>query len=211
MRRILTRTNPMPDLVAMSNLVFTAPAAFSLASSSSLERLSDPPPSRESGGCDGTIALYTDLRNEVILLYLNNGEWPAAKGGAPANVRMAEASKACQILTARPAYAGQFNGQAVLDSAHFDEYRKILEAERPDVVLTQWPIHNHRDHRATSALTYDAWVQMGRSFALYYYEVSNGEDTLQFSPTQLRGHHKDRIPKTCCLLRSRQCYARQVL
>ncbi len=43
MRRILTRTNPMPDLVAMSNLVFTAPAAFSLASSSSLERLSDPP------------------------------------------------------------------------------------------------------------------------------------------------------------------------
>jgi len=162
-------------------------------------------------GCDGTIALYTDLRNEVILLYLNNGEWPAAKGGAPANVRMAEASKACQILTARPAYAGQFNGQAVLDSAHFDEYRKILEAERPDVVLTQWPIHNHRDHRATSALTYDAWVQMGRSFALYYYEVSNGEDTLQFSPTQLRGHNKDRIPKTCCLLRSRQCYARQVL
>src|SRR5712691_11675731 len=35
MRRILTRTNPMPDLVAMSNLVFTAPSAFSLVSSSS--------------------------------------------------------------------------------------------------------------------------------------------------------------------------------
>jgi hypothetical protein len=24
---------------------------------------------------------------------------------------------------------------------------------------------------------------MGRTFALYYYEVSNGEDTVQFSPT----------------------------
>jgi N-acetylglucosamine malate deacetylase 1 len=152
-------------------------------------------------GCGGTIAFYTDLGNEVILLYLNNGEWPAEKGGASASIRMAEASKACQILTARPAYAGQLNGHAVLDSSHFDEYRKILEAERPDVVLTQWPIDNHRDHRATSALTYDAWVQMGRSFALYYYEVSNGEDTLQFSPT----HYVD-ITKTEPRKRA-ACYA----
>ncbi|HEY6271561.1 MAG TPA: PIG-L family deacetylase [Terriglobales bacterium] len=134
-------------------------------------------------GCGGTIARYTNLGHEVVLLYLNNGEWPASKGGAPAATRMAEASKACQILKARPAYAGQTNGKAVLDLSHFDEYRKILEAERPDVVFTQWPIDAHRDHRATSALTFDAWLQMGRRFALYYYEVSNGEDTLQFSPT----------------------------
>ena len=32
-------------------------------------------------------------------------------------------------------------------------------------------------------LVYDAWLGMGRRFALYYYEVSNGEDTVQFSPT----------------------------
>jgi len=134
-------------------------------------------------GCGGTIAHYSSQGHEVVLLYLNNGEWPAAKGGAPADVRMAEASKACQILKARPAYAGQLNGKAVLDPSHFDEYRKILEAERPDVVFTQWPLDNHRDHRATSALTFDTWLQMGKKFALYYYEVSNGEDTLQFSPT----------------------------
>ena len=134
-------------------------------------------------GCGGTIARYVDLGHEVVLLYLNDGEWPASKGGAPASTRLAEASKACQALKARAAYAGQTNGQAVLDSSHFDDYRKILEVERPDVVFTQWPIDAHRDHRATSALTFDAWLQMGRRFALYYYEVSNGEDTLQFSPT----------------------------
>jgi len=134
-------------------------------------------------GCGGTIARYSSQGHEVALLYLNNGEWPAAKGGAAANIRMAEASKACQILKARPAYAGQLNGRAVLDPSHFDEYRRILEAERPDVVFTQWPLDHHRDHRATSALTFDAWLQMGKRFALYYYEVSNGEDTLQFSPT----------------------------
>lgn len=134
-------------------------------------------------GCGGTVARYTDLDHEVVLLYLNNGEWPASKGGAPAATRMAEASKACEILKARPAYAGQINGHAVLDASHFEEFRKMLEAERPDVVFTQWPIDGHRDHRATSALCFDAWLQMNKKFALYYYEVSDGEDTLQFSPT----------------------------
>jgi LmbE family N-acetylglucosaminyl deacetylase len=134
-------------------------------------------------GCGGTIARYTDLGHEVVLLYLNNGEWPAAQGGASAHVRMGEAAKACGILKARPAYAGQVNGHAILDAGHFQDFRKMLEAEHPDVVFTQWPIDQHRDHRATSALVFDAWLQMGKKFALYYYEVSNGEDTLQFFPT----------------------------
>lgn len=134
-------------------------------------------------GCGGTVARYTDLGHEVVLLYLNNGEWPVKEGGASAHVRMAEAEKACAILKARPAYAGQINGHAVLDSAHFDDFLKILEAERPDVVITQWPIDQHRDHRAIYSLSFDAWLRVGKKFALYYYEVSDGEDTLQFSPT----------------------------
>jgi LmbE family N-acetylglucosaminyl deacetylase len=131
-------------------------------------------------GCGGTIARYTELGHEVVLRHLNNGEWPP---GAPASVRVAEASKAAEILKARPAYAGQLNGQAILDPAHFEEFGKILKKESPDVVFTQWPIDQHRDHRAISSLVFDAWLQMGKKFALYYYEVSDGEDTLQFSPT----------------------------
>ena len=50
-------------------------------------------------------------------------------------------------------------------------------------MFTHWPIDNHADHRAISMLVYDAWLRMRKSFALYYYEVSNGEDTLQFAPT----------------------------
>jgi LmbE family N-acetylglucosaminyl deacetylase len=134
-------------------------------------------------GCGGTVARYTDLGHDVVLLYLNNGEWPKEQGGAPAQVRMAEAARACEILKARPAYAGQLNGHAVIDAAHFDDYLKILAGERPDVVITQWPIDQHRDHRAISALSFDAWLRLGKKFALYYYEVSDGEDTLQFTPT----------------------------
>jgi N-acetylglucosamine malate deacetylase 1 len=131
-------------------------------------------------GCGGTIARYTDLGHEVVLLYLNDGQPPDRPKGAD---RVAEAEKACAILKARPRFAGQIDGQAVVDPAHSEAFRKILEAERPDAVFTHWPIDNHADHRAISMLTYDAWLRMGKRFALYYYEVSNGEDTVQFSPT----------------------------
>ncbi len=133
-------------------------------------------------GCGGTIARYTDLGHEVVLLYLNRGD-PKAKSSDEDGLRVAEAAKACEILKARPAYAGQIDGHAVVDPPHYEQFRHLLEAERPQVVFTHWPIDNHADHRATSMLVYDAWVRMGKSFALYYYEVSNGEDTLQFSPT----------------------------
>ena len=149
-------------------------------------------------GCGGTIARYTDLGHEVVLLYLNKGEWPPRDPGVS---RMTEAADACKILKARPLYAGQINSQAVVDAVHYEAFRKILEAERPDVVFTHWPIDNHADHRAVSMLVYDAWLRMNKKFALYYYEVSNGEDTVQFSPT----HYVD---VTAAEPRKRQaCYA----
>jgi LmbE family N-acetylglucosaminyl deacetylase len=130
-------------------------------------------------GCGGAVARYADLGHEVVLLYLNNGEWQ----GNSAALRMAEAGKACEILRARPAYAGQINGKAIVDPAHYDQFHHLLEAEQPNVVFTHWPIDNHSDHRAISLLVYEAWLRMGKKFALYYYEVSNGEDTMQFAPT----------------------------
>jgi LmbE family N-acetylglucosaminyl deacetylase len=138
-------------------------------------------------GCGGTIARYTDLGHEVVLLYLNRGEWLDVSG----SVRVAEAKNACEILKARPTYAGQLNGKAVVDPSHYEDFRRILEKERPNVVFTHWPIDNHADHRAISVLVYDAWLRMEKRFALYYYEVSNGEDTVQFAPT----HYVD-ITKT---------------
>jgi LmbE family N-acetylglucosaminyl deacetylase len=149
-------------------------------------------------GCGGTVARYTDLGHEVVLLYLNKGEWPPKAEGTG---RVAEAKAACEILKARPSYAGQFNSQAVVDAAHYEAFRKILEAEKPDAVFTHWPIDNHADHRAISMLVYDAWLRLKKRFALYYYEVSSGEDTVQFAPT----HYVD-ITETEPRKR-RACYA----
>jgi LmbE family N-acetylglucosaminyl deacetylase len=131
-------------------------------------------------GCGGTIARYTDLGHDAILLYLNDG----VPSGRPRDgVRAREAAMACEILKARPLFAGQVDGEAVVDRAHSEAFRKLLQQERPDAVFTHRPIDNHADHRAISMLVYDAWLRMKRGFALYYYEVSNGEDTVQFAPT----------------------------
>jgi LmbE family N-acetylglucosaminyl deacetylase len=133
-------------------------------------------------GCAGTIARYTALGHNVVLLYLNRGEGYC--GGASlsrcADIRTAEAAKACQILKARAAFAGQYDGRAIVDGPHYEDFARVLAAQSPDVVFTQWPIDRHRDHRAISVFTLDAWLAAGQKFALYYYEVA--EDTMTFSP-----------------------------
>ncbi|HEV8541125.1 MAG TPA: PIG-L family deacetylase [Verrucomicrobiae bacterium] len=138
-------------------------------------------------GCGGTIARLTSAGSDVLLLYLNEGEPELQSPRLPKGTRVAEAEKACEILRARPAFAGQIDGNAIIDKSHYEHFRGIVAAERPDAVFTHWPIDNHADHRAIFMLAYDAWVRLGKKFALFYYEVSNGEDTVQFAPTQYVG------------------------
>jgi N-acetylglucosamine malate deacetylase 1 len=122
-------------------------------------------------GCGGTIASFAEQGHEVVLLYLNDGAWPPT----PAGTRLAEAKKACELLGARPSYAGQKNDAAIVDNIHYEDFAQRLDAEAPDAVFTHWIVDNHRDHRAVSMLSYDAWQKLGRKFALYYYEVSGAE------------------------------------
>jgi LmbE family N-acetylglucosaminyl deacetylase len=142
-------------------------------------------PGDQEYGCGGTIARYSDLGHEVVLLYLNRGDWGFLEKPpeSPLADRVVEARNACKILNARAAFASQRNGKAVVDHAHAAEFGKLFEAENPDVIFTQWPVDNHADHRAIFALAYEAWRSIKKKPALYFYEVSNGEDTLMFAPT----------------------------
>jgi LmbE family N-acetylglucosaminyl deacetylase len=136
-------------------------------------------------GCGGTIARYTDAGHEVTLLYFNRGEKGCSGKSADAcsAIRVSEARQACGILKATPRFANQIDGDAIVDGPHYDAFRRLLETQKPDVLFAQWPIDNHRDHRAVSMLAYDAWLTLGKSIAFYYYEVSDGEDTRMFAPT----------------------------
>lgn len=142
-------------------------------------------PDDPESGCGGTIALHTSLGHEVTILYLTRGE-AGIEGKThqqAAAIRTAESEKACTLLGARPLFAGQIDGDTELNRPRYSEFHRILESVNPDVVLTHWPVDSHRDHRAASLLTYDAWLEGGKKFALYYYEVDAGEQTQIFQPT----------------------------
>ena len=141
----------------------------------------------------GTIARYADEGHEVVCLYLTRGE--AGKRAKTVEEttakRVAEAKKACEILRARPLYAGQIDAETEINPTRYDAFWKVLDAEKPDIVFTHWPIDYHRDHRATSMLVLDAWYKSGRKFELFYFEGHGGAHRLLFQPT----HYVD-ITKT---------------
>lgn len=136
-------------------------------------------------GCGGTIARYADLGHEAVVIYLTRGE-AGIEGKSheeAARIRTQEAQSACEILKARPVFAGQIDGATEINAACYENFRKILEAERPDLVFTHWPLDSHRDHRVISLLVYDAWLHGARKFPLFYFEVDAGAQTSQFHPT----------------------------
>ena len=142
-------------------------------------------PDDPESGCGGTIARYTDIGHEVTILYLTRGEAGIAgkTHQEAAAIRTAESEKACAILKAQPVFAGQIDGDTEVNRARYESFRKILEGLRSDLVLTHWPIDTHRDHRVASLMAYDAWLEGGRKFGLYYHEVMRGEQTQVFHPT----------------------------
>lgn len=136
-------------------------------------------------GCGGAIANWTKQGHEVVIVYLTRGEAGIEDVAvlAAAAIRTKEATAACKILNARPVFMGQIDGETVVNNEWFDKALILLQTEKPDLLLTHWPIDTHRDHRACSALFYDAWLYDGQSIPLYYYEVLLGGQTQNFTPT----------------------------
>lgn len=142
-------------------------------------------PDDPESGCGGTLARYRAAGADVTIIYLTRGEAgiPRKSHTEAAAIRSAECAEACKILGAKPVFAGQIDGATVVDAAAAESLRKLIFAEDPDVVFTQWPIDSHLDHQAASTLSYRAWLAARGRFELYYYEVDLGSQTMGFHPT----------------------------
>jgi LmbE family N-acetylglucosaminyl deacetylase len=142
-------------------------------------------PGDPEAGCGGTIARCARQGHQVTCLYLTRGE--AGIRGKTAEeaaaIRSAEAERACKILGASAMFADQIDGATEVTPARYDTFAKLVTQVNPDVILTQWPVDHHRDHRACALLTYEGWLAVGRKVPLYYYEVDLGSDTQCFHPT----------------------------
>ena len=136
-------------------------------------------------GCGGTLARFTDAGHPVSVLYLTRGEAgdPDKTYEQSAALRTHEAETACSLLKVKPLFFGQTDANTVLNKISIDDMTKRIQAEKPDLLFTHWPLDAHPDHQVAGLLAFNAWVKLAQSFALYFYEVNTGAETMDFVPT----------------------------
>lgn len=142
-------------------------------------------PDDPESGCGGTLALLANQGYNVTIIYLTTGD-AGIEGKSlteAAAIRKQEALNACKILKAKPVFAGQIDGQTMVNNEWIDKMWKLIESENPTIVFTHWPVDSHRDHQAASLLTIQAWFRSNQKYPLYFFEVSYGIQTNGFNPT----------------------------
>ena len=135
--------------------------------------------------CGGTMLKLKAIGTEVVSVYLTSGE-AGIKGKThdeARTIRQAEALQACKTMGIKAIFLSQTDGNTEVNKERYAEMKALIEQEKPDMVITHWPIDSHRDHRVCAILVYDAWRQSGYSFDLYYGEVMTGIQTQNFTPT----------------------------
>ena len=135
--------------------------------------------------CGGTMLKLKAMGAEVVSVYLTSGE-AGIKGKSheeARTIRQAEALQACKAMNVRAIFLTQIDGNTEANKERYAEMKALIEREKPDMVITHWPIDSHRDHRACAILVYDAWRKSGYSFDLYYGEVMTGIQTQNVTPT----------------------------
>jgi LmbE family N-acetylglucosaminyl deacetylase len=142
-------------------------------------------PDDPESGCGGTLAKLSQSGHSVTIIYLTTGEAgiTGKTNNEAAAIRKQEALKACSVLKAKAIFAGQIDGDTIVNNEWHKKISALLLSEEPDIVFTHWPIDSHKDHQAASLLTIQARIHSAKPFDLYFFEVCAGEQTMTFHPT----------------------------
>ena len=142
-------------------------------------------PDDPESGCGGTLAKFAAAGHKVNIIYLTRGEAgiPGKSHDETATIRSREATEGCRILQANPLFAGQIDGDSILNNEWIKKIQGMIDALQADLVFTHWPIDSHKDHQVASLLSIQSWMRTARKFALYFFEVCSGEQTMTFRPT----------------------------
>ena len=142
-------------------------------------------PDDPESGCGGTLAKMANAGWDVTIIYLTSGEAGIAgkSHDEAAAIRTKEAIAGSKILGAKPVFAGQIDGDSIVNNEWVNKIKGLIEKENPSIVFTHWPIDSHKDHQAASFLTIQSWMRSGRQFELYFFEACTGSQTMSFKPT----------------------------
>jgi LmbE family N-acetylglucosaminyl deacetylase len=142
-------------------------------------------PDDPESGCGGTLASFSAGGHEVTVIYLTRGEAGISGKSSEeaAGIRSREAGNACRILGVKPVFAGQIDGDTVVNNEWTGKIRKLIDDANPDIVFTHWPVDSHKDHQCASLMTIQSWIRSDRKYELYFFEVCLGDQTQMFKPT----------------------------
>ncbi|MFO1020997.1 MAG: PIG-L deacetylase family protein [Planctomycetales bacterium] len=141
-------------------------------------------PDDPESGCGGLISLLAQQGHEVSVLYAVTYRQGRSYFNRPEKeVRREEAAAACAIMGAKPMFFDDAAGEFYADQKSLAKLTKLLEEQKPDIVLTHWPVDTHPDHAAMSALVWRCYQRPG-GWNLYYFEVNPNHQTLAYQPNR---------------------------
>jgi len=125
-------------------------------------------------GCGGTLARHIACGSHITVVFLTDGRGGGAAAGETNiaatrkhEARLALAELGISQMVFLDAEDGRLDANADLVGA----LRSALVAARPDIVYLPFFLEEHPDHRAASALLYEAVSGAGMSFRCHGYEV----------------------------------------
>ena len=85
-------------------------------------------PDDPESGCGGTLARFTVAGHAVTIIYLTRGEAgiPGKSHGDAADIRTREAIEACKILGTRAVFAGQIDGDSIMNNEWVKKLQSLL-------------------------------------------------------------------------------------
>jgi LmbE family N-acetylglucosaminyl deacetylase len=139
-------------------------------------------PDDPESGAGGLIADLSRQGHEVILAYGTafRGE-RRFFGRSEGEVRRDEATAACKVLGATPQFFPYAHEKLVADEAALREIASWLDAVKPDIVVTHWPLDTHPNHHVVSSLVWQCYKRK-EGWNLYFFEVMTDQQTLAFEP-----------------------------
>jgi len=135
-------------------------------------------------GAGGFCARALKTGHEVLIIHLSKEIRGRKIDNTPeAEIRVAEGKNAAQILGARVEFLDFSMGKFDVTVEISRVIDNLLRRNRPDIVLTHWPIDSHPDHQVAGILPIRSYV-FHKKFCLGFYEVCTGTQTTDFQPNR---------------------------
>ena len=135
-------------------------------------------------GTGGFCARASSLGYEVLIVHISK----EVRGNkinniSEAKIRVAEAKEAAKILGVKVDFLDYYMGECAATVESSKVIDELIRNNKPDIVLTQWPIDTHPDHQVVGILPIRSYI-WHKKFCLGFYEVYTGIQTIDFQPNR---------------------------